>query len=187
MGKSVHFVGSLPYQSPKWTGHRRSTLAFQPHFYPGTWIATLGGLLSGKTSRNFNLSKAKIAQWYTTWDFRAPVHTTAIYLLSRDVHFLQRALAVLVDCQRVIVTIDWPHRSASRPLLLKALKAGHDLLLDFGLLPLVIADSAAGGVTDAQHLFGLGRNLHLSATPGVVPGLPRTHHHVLDGGTEGRF
>ncbi len=114
------------------------------------------------------------------------MHTTAIYLLSGDVHFLRRALAV-AECQRVIITIDWPRRSASRPLLLKALKAGHDLLSDFGLLPLVIADLAAGGVTDAQHLFRLGRNLHSLATPGVVPGLPGTLHHVLDGGTEGWF
>ena len=115
------------------------------------------------------------------------MHTTAIYLLSGDVHFLRRALAVLADYQRVIVTVDWPRLSASRPLLLKALRAGHDLLSDFGLLSLVIANSAAGGVTDAQHLFGLGQNLHSLVTPGVVPRLPWTLRHVLDGGTEGRF
>jgi hypothetical protein len=161
----------LPASFPSW------------HLDCHSWRAIFRKKLHGY----FNPSKAKIAQWYTTWDFRAPVHITAIYLLSGNVHRLQRALAVLADCQRAIVTVDWPRRSASRPSLLKALKAGHDLLSDFGLLPLVIANLAAGEVTDAQHIFGLGRNLHSSATPRVVLGLPRTLRHVLDRGTEGRF
>ena len=94
---------------------------------------------------------------------------------------------VLAGSQRIIVTVEWSRRAAFRPSLKKALKAGHELLSEFDLLPLVIADLAVGGVTDAQHLFGLGRDLHSSATPRVEPGLPRTLRHILDEGTKGQL
>ncbi len=71
--------------------------------------------------------------------------------------------------------------------LAKALRAGHALLSEFELLPWIVANSVKGGVTDAQYLFGLGHALGLSSAPLVAPRLPRTIHHILDGGVEGRF
>ncbi len=39
------------------------------------------------------------------------------------------------------------------------MKAGRELLVAHDLFPLVVADSAAGGSTDSQHLLGFGHDL----------------------------
>jgi hypothetical protein len=101
--------------------------------------------------------------------------------------FLRRALKVLLGCQRVIVTIEFTRCSASRPMIQWAMKAGRDHLAAYDLFPLVVADSAAGGSTDSQHLLGFGHDLGTLATPVVEPSLLHTLHHVLDGGTKGHF
>jgi hypothetical protein len=87
----------------------------------------------------------------------------------------------------MIVTLEWTHHAASRPVLSRVLKAGYNLLESFCLAPLVVADSTVGGATDSQHLLDFGLDLGSSVTPTVKPGLPRTLRHFLDGGTEGCF
>jgi hypothetical protein len=67
------------------------------------------------------------------------------------------------------------------------MKAGHKLLVAFGLHPLVVADSASGGATDRQHLIGFGCYLSSLVPPCVKSGLPCMLWHVLDGSTEGCF
>jgi len=126
--------------------------------------------------------------WSSTRDFRrgSADHDT-IYLMSGSTDFLHRTLTALDGSKRVIVTIDWIRRAASRSSLQCSLKAGYDLLAAFTLCPLLVVDSASGGATDGQYLLGFGRELGPSVAPAVECGLPRTLRHVLDGGVEGHF
>jgi hypothetical protein len=176
--RPIEVFGGLVVVAQQWPSSLISILALG--------LPLLGGYFPTKLHGYFNLSKAKLDHWHSIWDFCAPTHTAATYLLSGGVNFLRRGLAVLGGSQRVIVTVEWSRRSASRPSLAKALRAGHALLSEFELLPWVVADSVMGGVMDAQYLFGLGRALGLSLAPSVAPRLPRTICHILDGGVEGR-
>jgi hypothetical protein len=124
----------------------------------------------------------------STQDFCGPSHVSnAVYLLSGSSNFLQHALSALLGCQRVIITVEWTCRSASRPMIQLAMKACHKLLVAFGLHPLVVADSASGRATDSQHLIGFGHDLGSLITPSVESGLPCTLRHVSDGGMDGHF
>ncbi len=130
------------------------------------------GYFSNKVHRYFNAPKASVFQCYSTWDFCAPVQDRkAKYLLSGGFDFLWRVLKVLLGCQRLIVTVEFTRHSASRPMIQLAMKAGCVLLDAFDLLPLMVADSAAGGSMDSWHLFGFGRDLGTLATPLFEPGL----------------
>ncbi len=60
-------------------------------------------------------------------------------------------------------------------------------MTEFDLQPLVMGDAAAGGATDAQHLFGFGRKLGTPYFPTVKAGLHWTLHHILDRGGKGCF
>ena len=94
---------------------------------------------------------------------------------------------MLAGCQRIIVTFDVTRQGASRSTLQRHTRDSRALLTEFGLRPLVVGDVEAGGVTDAQHLFGFGSNIGSQCLPVVEVGLHRTLHHVLDGGVEGCF
>jgi len=89
--------------------------------------------------------------------------------------------------QRVIVSVEFPRRGASRAALQRATREGQALLDSFELRSLVVADSAVGGVTDGHHLLGFGLNLSSCITPTVEQGLPLVLRHFLDGGVEGDF
>ncbi len=146
------------------------------------WAAYFSVMLLGY----FNSSKAKVDQWLSPREFCGPVRNNrAIYLLSGSADFIWKVLTLLPDCQWMIVTVEWTCRAASWPVLSSALKAGYNLLESFRLAPLVVADLTVGGATDSQHLLGFGLDLGSSVTPSVEPGLQRTLHHFLDGGTEG--
>jgi hypothetical protein len=69
-------------------------------------LPRLAGYFLNKVHRYFNTYKASFSQWYSTWEFCAPVQGSKdVYLLSGGSNFLLRALEVLSGCQRVIVTI----------------------------------------------------------------------------------
>ncbi len=141
-----------------------------------------------KLHEYFKFSKHRVAQWFSTRDFCALMQEgNAVYLLSGTSEFLKRVLDLMRGSQRVIVTVEWTRRSASRPAIQRALKSGHDLLAAFNFLPLVVADSTYGGVTDSRYIIGFGHELGTSITPTIERGLPRMLRYVLDGGTEGRF
>ena len=82
--------------------------------WPSSLILVLGLSLllwpvyfSVKLHGYFNLSKAKVDQWFTPRKFCGPVHNNrAIYLLSGLAGFLRKILTLLPDCQRMIVTVE---------------------------------------------------------------------------------
>ena len=88
--------------------------------------------------------------------------------------------------ERIIVSVEFPRRGASRPAIQRA-REGQALLDSFGFRSMVVADSAVGGVTDGRHLLGFGHNLGSSVTPTIELGLPFVLRHFLDGGIEGDF
>jgi hypothetical protein len=136
----------------------------------------------------FKLSKYKVTRWHTTVAFASSGHDAVpVYLISGGVDFLCQKLRSLSVLTRVIVTVDVVRHASSCQELGRAMKEGHDLLSEFGLLPLKVADASAGGATDVQHLLGFGSNFCTSGIPSVERCLQHTIRHVLDGGIEGRF
>jgi hypothetical protein len=89
--------------------------------------------------------------------------------------------------QRIIVSVEFPRRGASRPALQGAVCEGQALLDFFEFRSMVVADSAVGRVTDGRHPFGFGHNLGSCVAPTVERGLPLVLRHFLDGGVEGDF
>jgi hypothetical protein len=87
----------------------------------------------------------------------------------------------------MFVTVNVGHQGASRSVLQRVFKQGHELCMDHGLQPLVIGNAAAGGASDAQHFFGFGDDLSYACAPMVKPELQRTIQNMLDGGVEGWF
>ncbi len=106
-------------------------------------LPLLAGYFPIKLHEYFKFSKHRVAQWFSTHDFCAPIQEgNAVYLLSGTSEFLKRVLELLRGSQQVIVTVKWTRCSASRPAIQQALKGSHDLLAAFNFLPLVVADSA---------------------------------------------
>ena len=89
--------------------------------------------------------------------------------------------------QRIIVSVEFPRRGASRPAIQRAARKGQALLDSFEFRSMVVADSAVGGVTNGRHLLGFGQNLGSCVTPTVDRGLPLVLRHFLNGGIEGNF
>jgi len=89
--------------------------------------------------------------------------------------------------QRIIVSVEFPRRGASRPAIQRAAREGQALLDSFEFRSMVVADSAVGGVTDGRHLLGFGHILGSCVTPTVERGLPLVLRHFLDGGNKGNF
>ena len=152
-------------------------------------LPILGAYFPTKFHQYFKVAGGSGPIWSSTRDFRGPEGPpNVIYLIGGSVDFLHRILQGFPDHQRVIITVSWTRRGATRTGIQRSVKAGHALLALFNLRPLQLLDSAFGGATDCLYLLGFGTNLGSSVTPSVIKnGLPRTLRHVLDGGTEGRF
>ncbi len=146
------------------------------------------GYFPTKLRRYFNTpTKQGVTAWQSTWDFCAPFEDRLkVYVLSGDSGFLRRLFPLLGRNQSVIVTVEFPQRAASRSTIQRAAAAGQALLSEFDLWALVVADSAMGGATDGQHIFGFGSNLGATTPMTTGQGLPCVLHHFLDGGVEGR-
>ena len=164
--------------------------------WPGSLISLLalnlpiqGAFFPARFHEYFKSSKYQVISWKSVADFHGTGNdTTPIFLLSGVFTFLKQVLGMLAGSQeRVIITFDVTRQGASHPTLQRHTRDGCALLTEFGLQPLVVGDVAAGGATDAQHLFGFGRDIGSPCLPVVKMGLHRTLHQVLDGGVEGRF
>ena len=142
----------------------------------------------------FKLPKNGVTQWQCCTEFRALFQdTTIVYMLSGPSDFLRQMLTMLSDQRggtahlRVIVSVEFSRRGASRKQIERAAQEGRALLVSFDLDTLVVGDAAVGGATDGRHLLGFGRNLGSDATPAIEPGLCLVLRHFLDGGVDGSF
>jgi len=141
-----------------------------------------------KLHKYFYLRKLGVTQWHSLVDFCGPCQdSTIVHILSGPTCFLQKMLNMFKNRQRVIVSVEFPRRGASRPAIQRATREGQALLDSFEFRSLVVADSAVGGVTDGRHLLGFGLNLGSCITPMVERGLPLVLRHFLDGGVKGDF
>ena len=142
----------------------------------------------------FNLPKNGVTEWHCCRDFRALYQdSTIIYMLSGPSDFLRQMLDILghrkggTSRLRVIVSLEFPRRGASRPMITRAAKEGQSLFDSFDLRSLIVSDAGVGGATDGRHLLGFGQDLGSNVTPVVEPGLCLVLRHFLDGGVEGSF
>jgi hypothetical protein len=133
-------------------------------------------------------SRDNVMMWQLPSSFKAAVMPVGVaVLLSRSIDFLDRVLADLVHCQRLIVPVDMPRRGVAPKTHREDRAKAQKLMHKHGMRLAFFLDLDNGGANDACHVFGFGNNLGSSVLPASDQGLTQTLCHFLDGGTEGHI
>jgi hypothetical protein len=107
--------------------------------------------------------------------------------VSGSEQFIDGIIGTVGPTRRIIALVEISLHGVTLRGQRKSRASAKEFLTRHGMQPVSFLDLENGGVTNACHVLGFGRDLGLDSLPMASKGLPLTLHHFLDGGAKGAF
>ncbi len=125
--------------------------------------------------------------WQTVESLQShPIDTGVVGVISGTVIFIQKILTILPPFHDCIICVEPTRGFRGGARLKRYLGEAWKFIKSLDMSPTIMAHSAYGGATSAQHVLGFGSNITDSAPP-TAPNVQRSLAHFLTVRVDGRF